>query len=191
VSLNFEEQTSYSFTITIKNIVNGENVPSNTIIITINVVDVHEDAHIQILPPNQAEIDVNDELTVDVISEDDRGLHATPDITYKWFYASNPEIAIGTGDTYRVKETDRGERIGVERTYTDKLNNIEKVVDILDIEAQRVEITSPPQPTPSPSTPSPTIDTTITVAPETATKVMAGDGADTITDGNRNDIIIG
>lgn len=191
VSLNFEEQTSYSFTITIKNIVNGKNVPSNTIIITINVVDVHENAHIQILPPNQAEIDVNDELTVDVISEDDRGLHATPDITYKWFYASNPEIAIGTGDTYRVKETDRGERIGVERTYTDKLNNIEKVVDILDIEVQRVEITSPPQPTPSPSTPSPTIDTTITVAPETATKVMAGDGADTITDGNRNDIIIG
>ena len=79
----------------------------------------------------------------------------------------------------------------MERTYTDKLNNIEKVVDILDIEVQRVEITSPPQPTPSPSTPSPTIDTTITVAPETATKVMAGDGADTITDGNRNDIIIG
>lgn len=35
------------------------------------------------------------------------------------------------------------------------------------------------------------IDTTITIAPQTASRVEAGDGSDTITDGNRNDIIIG
>jgi VCBS repeat-containing protein len=194
VSLNFEETTSYAFTVTINNIVNSrnENLPSNTITINLNVINVDENAVIEIQSPHPETIQIGDTLTVNLISEDDHGLHASPNIAYTWFYASDPDTAIGTGDSYIVKEADRGENIGVERSYTDKLNNLEKVEDILEIAVPRVEISAPPPPpTPSPSAPTIPIDRTITIAPQTASKVVAGDGADTITDGNRNDIIIG
>lgn len=195
VSLDYEEGASFSISIGIKNVPNsrGNIQPANPITIDVTVVDVNELAQIQISAPDLSIIDIGDELTVKVIEEDDDGLHATPNIAYKWFHASDPDTVIGTGDSYIVKAADRGEKIGVERTYTDIYGNQDKVVDILDIEVLRVEVTAPPPPpttSPTPSAP-PQVDTTVTVEPETASKVKVGDGSDTITDGNRNDIIIG
>jgi hypothetical protein len=193
-SFNFEKDTSFSISITVNNIANsaGVVVPSNTITITITIANANEFADIQIVAPDPSEIDIGDKLTVNIIAEDEDGLHATPSISFKWFYASDPDTVIGTGDSYIVKAADRGEKIGLERTYTDIYGNQDKVVDILDVEVLRVEITTPTPPvSPSPSAPPQPVDTTVTVEPETASKVKAGDGSDTITDGNRNDIIIG
>ena len=102
------------------------------------MINVDENAVIEIQSPHPETIQIGDTLTVNLISEDDHGLHASPNIAYTWFYASDPDTAIGTGDSYIVKEADRGENIGVERSYTDKLNNLEKVEDILEIAVPRV-----------------------------------------------------
>ena len=193
VSLNYEDEATFSIAITVNNIPanDGEVLPSTTRTITINVVNVIEDAQIEIDAPNPAVISIGDKLTVSILAEDEHGLHATPNIAYQWFYVSDPDTAIGTGDSYIVKAADRGEKIGVERRYTDAQNNQDKVTDIMEIEVPRLDITPIETPLPSPSAPTPVIDTTITIAPQTASRVEAGDGSDTITDGNRNDIIIG
>ena len=175
-SLDYETTTSLTLQVRVSDGTHQSNSIDN---ITINVNNVDEgDATIAITGAN---VEVGTQLGI-TYTEDPDGLMAGTTPTYSWFYARDPKYAIDTGTTYTIKEGDRGEYIGVRVSYTDKLGTQLVVVE---------DIMEDPVPHLTVTTSAPEEDNTIDAHQDKASKIDAGDGADTITGGNRNDIING
>ena len=176
-ALNYETTTSLTLQVRVSDGTNQSNSIDN---ITINVNNLDDgDATIAITGAN---VEVGTQLGI-TYTEDPDGLMAGTTPTYNWFYARDPdpETAIGTGTTYTIKEGDRGEYIGVKVTYTDTLGTQLVVQDINDKPVPHHVVTPA----------SPEEDNTIDAHQDQASKIEAGDGADTITGGSRNDVIDG
>ncbi len=176
-ALNYESAASLTLQVRVSDGTHDSNLVDN---ITINVSNHDEgDATIAITGAN---VEIGTQLGI-TYTEDPDGLMAGTTLTYNWFYARDPdpENAIGTGTTYTIKEGDRGEYIGVKVTYTDTLGTQLVVQDINDKPVPHHVVTPA----------SPEEDNTIDAHQDQASKIEAGDGADTITGGSRNDVIDG
>ena len=176
-ALDYESAASLTLQVRVSDGTNQSNSIDN---ITINVTN-HDDGDATIAITG-ANVEVGTQLGI-TYTEDPDGLMAGTTPTYSWFYARDPdpETAIGTGTTYTIKEGDRGEYIGVRVSYTDKLGAQVVVEDINEDPVPHLTVT----------TSAPEEDNTIDAHQDKASKIEAGDGADTITGGSRNDIIDG
>ena len=175
-SLSYESITSLTLQVSVSDGTHQSNSIDN---IAINVNNLNDgDASIAI---TGADVEVGTPLGISFTPDPD-GL-ATGTYTYEWFYARDPDTAIGTGVTYTIAEKDRGEYIGVKVTYTDTLG-AQVVRDISDKPVPHVTV-KPATPTEADK------DNTLVAETDKASKIEAGDGADTITGGSRNDVIIG
>ncbi len=135
-----------------------------------------------------ADLDIGDVLSATILTPDPDGVAPNTGQTWRWFHRHNPDVNIGTGESYTITEGDRGAQIGVELTYVDSLDAViagksnTKVSYILDDIVPRVVLQQ--------SDAEKEDDKAITL-PDTATEVDAGDGSDTITGGDGNDEITG
>lgn len=135
-----------------------------------------------------ADLDIGDVLSATILTPDPDGIAPNTGQTWRWFHRHNPDVNIGTGESYTITEADRGAQIGVELTYVDSLDAVitgksnTKVSYILDDIVPRVVLQQ--------SDAEKEDDKAITL-PDTATEVDAGDGSDTITGGDGNDEITG
>ena len=177
-AVDYESTTSITLQVRVSDGTHDSNLVDN---ITINVNNVDDgDATIAI---SAADVEVGTQLGITYTEEDPDGLMAGITPTYKWFYARDPGKSIGIAATYTISENDRGEYIGVKVTYTDTLGAQRVVEDISDDPVPHVTVI--------PATQAQHGDDTYEAETDTASKIEAGDGADTITGGNRNDVIDG
>jgi VCBS repeat-containing protein len=174
-----------SYTLTVQ-ATDGPNTV--TVDVTISVKDVEEGPAVVKITPDTADVDAIDVgtiLTASLVTEDPDGLVGVAE--WRWFYVSAPYASIGTGETYTIKEDDRGEQIGVARVYQDGIGGKpigeNEARDVLGKVIPRVAV--------APEVNTESGDNTVAAQVDKASKVETGDGSDTITDGNRNDVIIG
>ena len=174
---------TYTLTVTATD---GTNNAETTI--TVNVGNVDEGSAEITITSNAADPDAYDvgvTLTATLVAEDPDGLKGTAE--WRWFYVDAPFTSIGSGTTYTISESDRGEQIGVARVYQDQAGDKpifeNEVREVFGLVVPRAEV--------NPETGTESNDNTIAVQADVASKVSAGDGSDTISDGNRNDVIIG
>ena len=189
-ALDFETTSTYTLTVQASDGIN--NTTKN---ITISVDDVSEitisGSNADNTDSDLANLVVGWTLTARVETLDTDGVDAST-LSYRWFYANNPDGNIGTGTTYQVKGADKGEYIGVELSYTDVAGTATKVFTKLATTVPRTVIKPEPDKT-SGETEAEAVerDNVISVPTDQASHVQAGDGADSIKDGKRNDVIIG
>ena len=174
-SLNYESITSLNLQVRVSDGTQQSNTTENIAISVTNQDD--GDASIAI---NGADVEVGTRLSI-TFTPDPDGLMTGTTYTYDWFYARDPDTAIDTGVSYTIAEKDRGEYIGVKVTYTDTLGT--QVVQHISDEPVPYVVITPDTPVKE--------DNTIQAEQDKASKVDAGDGADSIKDGKRNDVIIG
>ena len=174
-SLNYESITSLNLQVRVSDGTQQSNIIENIAISVTNQDD--GDASIAI---NGADVEVGTRLGI-TFTPDPDGLMTGTTYTYDWFYARDPDTAIDTDVSYTIAEKDRGEYIGVKVTYTDTLGT--QVVQHISDEPVPYVVITPDTPVKE--------DNTIQAEQDKASKVDAGDGADSIKDGKRNDVIIG
>ena len=189
-ALDFETTSSYTLTVQASDGIN--NTTKN---ITISVDDVSEitisGSNADNTDSDLANLAVGWTLTARVETLDTDGVDAST-LSYRWFYANNPDGNIGTGTTYQVKGADKGEYIGVELSYTDVTGTATKVFTKLATTVPRTVVKPEPDTTSGETEAvAAARDNVISVPADQASHVQAGDGADSIKDGNRNDVIIG
>ena len=131
-------------------------------------------------------LDIGDVLNASITTPDPDGVPLGSTGTWRWFHKYNPDVTIGTGDSYTLIASDHGANIGVEYSYTDIVDaansTISKAINILANAVSRAVVT--------PTTPD--ADSDIALGDTTGGKeIDAGDGSDRITGGAGNDKIIG
>ena len=189
-ALDFETTSTYTLTVQASDGTN--NTTKN---ITISIDDVSEiiisGSNTDNTDSDLANLAIGWTLTARVLTPDTDGVDAST-LSYRWFYANNPDGNIGTGTTYKVKGADKGEYIGVELSYTDDAGTATKVVTKLATTVPRTVVKPEPDTT-SDETEAEAVerDNVISVPTDQASHVQTGDGADKITGSDRNDVIDG
>ena len=120
-------------------------------------------------------------LTASLDTEDPDGIVELDAVAWEWFYKSAPDTSIGSGKVYTIKEDDRGEKIGVRRIYEDNIGDTSAEA-LLKQPVKRVSV--------NPESDSDK-DNMMQAKEDQASYITAGDGADNIEDGSRNDVIVG
>ena len=125
-------------------------------------------------------------LSVNEVEVDPDGVDSSVTPIYHWYHVGNEATAIGTGATYETQTSDVGATIGVRYTYTDNDGISTPVYATVGMPVRRIEVID------DPATPgSDEIEDNVITLPAEPTRVDAGDGSDTITDGAGDDVIIG
>ena len=189
-ALDFETTSTYTLTVQASDGTN--NTTKN---ITISVDDVSEitisGSNADNTDSDLANLAVGWTLTARVQTPNSDDVDAST-LSYRWFYANNPDGNIGTGTTYKVKGADKGEYIGVELSYTDGAGAAAKVVTKLATVVPRTVIKPEPDTTSGETEAAAAErDNVISVPADQASHVQTGNGADKITGGDRNDVIDG
>ena len=189
-ALDYETTSTYTLTVQASDGTN--NTTKN---ITISVDDVSEitisGSNADNTDSDLANLAVGWTLTALVLTQDSDDVDAST-LSYRWFYANNPDGNIGTGTTYQVKGADKGEYIGVELSYTDGAGTATKVVTKLATVVPRTVVKPEPDTTSGETEAvAAARDNVISVPADQASHVQTGDGADKITGSDRNDVIDG
>ena len=185
VTIDGLNEDTISLQVSVSDGVNTGTTPNP---ITLNVINTQDgDAELTIIgmSANGSDQDLNNaeigwRLTANIATPDPDGVEGS--YAFRWFYLRDADGSIGMDETYDISNSDRGEIIGVELTYTDGTGAKTQKMKTIPVEIPRYVVQLPN---------SGKGDDDITLPSDTASKVDADDGTDTIKDGKRNDIIIG
>ena len=177
VALDYETTSSYSLA------VEARTTGGDTIDKAITIQVANADDGIAVIDVDQSAPDlvVGTILTARVVVEDPDGVEDASSALWQWFYKSAPDTPIATGEIYTIREEDRGEKLGVKRVYEDSIGDTSAELQ-LKTPVKRVHV-NPENPTEQ--------DHHMKAKDGQASTIIAGNGADDIQDGTRNDVIIG
>ena len=177
VALDFEVTSSYSLAVEART-TGGDTIDKA---ITIQVANADDGIAVIDIDQSAPDLVVGTILTARVITEDPDGVGDANSAVWQWFYKSAPDTVIATGEIYTIREEDRGEKLGVRRVYEDSIGDTSTTLQ-LKTPVKRVHV--------NPENPSEQ-DHHMKAKDGQASTIIAGDGADDIQDGTRNDVIIG
>ena len=177
VALDFEVTSSYSLAVEART-TGGDTIDKA---ITIQVANADDGIAVIDIDQSAPDLVVGTILTARVITEDPDGVEDASSALWQWFYKSAPDTPIATGEIYTIREEDRGEKLGVKRVYEDSIGDTSTTLQ-LKTPVKRVHV-NPENPTEQ--------DHHMKAKDGQASTIIAGDGADDIQDGTRNDVIIG
>ena len=177
VALDFEVTSSYSLAVEART-TGGDTIDKA---ITIQVVNADDGIAVIDIDQSAPDLVVGTILTARVITEDPDGVGDANSAVWQWFYKSDPDTVIATGEIYTIREEDRGEKLGVKRVYEDSIGDTSVEMQLKQ-PVKRVHV--------NPQNPSEQ-DHHMKAKDGQASTIIAGDGADDIQDGTRNDVIIG
>ena len=184
VTINALNEAAISLNISVSDGVHTSTTPP----IILNVINVQDgDAELEITGASAdgSDQDLNNveigwQLTAHIAAPDPDGVKGS--YAYRWFYLRDADGSIGTGATYDISDSDRGEIIGVALTYTDGTDTKTQKIKTMPVAIPHYVVKLPD---------ADNSDDDVMLAADKASKVDTGDGADTIKDGNRNDVVIG
>ncbi len=177
VALDFEGTSSYSLAVEART-TSGDTIDKA---ITIQVANADDGIAVIDIDQSAPDLVVGTILTARVITEDPDGVGDANSAVWQWFYKSDPDTVIATGEIYTIREEDRGEKLGVRRVYEDSIGDTSVEMQLKQ-PVKRVHV--------NPENPSEQ-DHHMKAKDGQASTIIAGDGADDIQDGTRNDVIIG